>query len=54
MRKYTMMIQSIIQMITTRRHQKCKVRCQRMNPGCVACGNPTYPECMTHCPMYDD
>ncbi len=24
------------------------------NPDCGACGNPTYPECTTHCPMYDD
>lgn len=24
------------------------------NPGCVACGNPAYPDCMDSCPMYDD
>lgn len=23
-------------------------------PGCAACGNPAYPDCMASCPMYDD
>lgn len=24
------------------------------NPGCTACGNPTYPNCKSSCPMFDD
>lgn len=27
-------------------------RCK--NPGCRACGNPAYPECMDSCPLFDD
>ena len=22
--------------------------------GCVACGNPAYPNCMSSCPLFDD
>lgn len=22
--------------------------------GCMACGNPAYPECKTSCPLFDD
>ncbi len=25
-----------------------------MNPGCRACGNPMYPDCMDSCPLFDD
>ena len=28
------------------------IRCK--NPGCRACGNPAYPECMDSCPLFDD
>lgn len=24
------------------------------NEGCVACGNPAYPDCMSGCPAFDD
>ena len=22
--------------------------------GCIACGNPAYPDCKTSCPLFDD
>lgn len=22
--------------------------------GCIACGNPAYPDCKSSCPMFDD
>lgn len=27
---------------------------ERMPGGCVACGNPAYPDCMTSCSRFDD
>lgn len=28
--------------------------CCRKPAGCVACGNPAYPNCKLSCPMFDD
>ena len=35
-------------------NKKPSVKIHCMDPGCRACGNPTYPDCMDSCPLFDD